>query len=368
MAWQLQMARAEVNTRRTALASVITAVARRVTTILETTMSRKTLKLLLAASVLGAVGCQSRITGNEGNLEFSYTTDDDFTDFNKPIAVGAKLDVKVAEAGNRRKVTLKAATTDDTDVLAVAAFSGDRFTLEAKKAGSAEIQVEAEKSGGEVVTDSVNMLARVPEVLKLRHSCTTGAEAAYLVDQDIHLAYDMQMKNGQPVIGYGYHPVTFEPEGAITLEKDNKLQATFRLRTGKEKGEVVVKSTIDDTQARLVLVEKGDVDGATLVSGAQETRVGASNAFHILPRVGELLVCQPKIELTARSETPDICEATATNASGDVNENPENLHGWVTVTGKAVGKCTFSVTYPAAKGGEGVSAQFTTDIFDVVKP
>ncbi len=331
-------------------------------------MSRKFLKLVLAASMLAAAGCQSKITGNEGNLEFSYPADDNFTDFNTPIAVGAKLDLKVAEVGTRRTVTLKSATSDDAAVLAVASFSGDKFTIEGKSSGSAEISVEAEKSGGEVVTDSINMLARVPEVLKLRHTCTDDAEAAYLVDHDLQVSFDMQMKNGQPVIGYGYYPVTFEPQDALTHDTSIKAQASLRLRSGKTKGEVVIKSTIDDTQAKLILVEKGDIDGAKLYLGASETKVGATNVFHIIPKVGEKTVCQASLEVTAQSETPDICEVKTANSGGDVNENPENAFGWVSVTGKKVGKCNYTVTYPEAKGGQGATTQFTTDIIEVVKP
>ena len=53
----------------------------------------------LALAVPSLTSCRSEITGNEGNLEFSYVADDDLLDFNKPLAVGASLDLRVTPAG-----------------------------------------------------------------------------------------------------------------------------------------------------------------------------------------------------------------------------------------------------------------------------
>ncbi|MFN7134366.1 MAG: hypothetical protein ACK4N5_19965 [Myxococcales bacterium] len=331
-------------------------------------MSRKKLVTLLAAAAL-VTGCKSRLTGNEGNLEFSYVADDALTDFNKPIAVGAKLDVEVAEVGTRRAVTLQKATSDDAAVLAIAGFSGNKLTLEGKSSGSALIEVEAKRSDDAVVTDSVNMLARVPEVLKLRHTCASGAEAAYLVDHEFLVPFDMEMKNGQPVIGYGYHPVELLPQGALTLDATTKDQSSLHLKSGKERMEATVKSTLDATSLKLFLVQPGDVDAAVLEGPTQAgTEIGKSNLFLVRPKVGERMLCQPTLALTAASTTPEICEVKAANTGGDVNENPENKHGWVQVTGKKLGKCEFTVTYAAAKGGAGLTSPFTADIIEVKRP
>lgn len=64
---------------------------------------------LTSAVFIGAIGCESTITGNEGNFQFSYPADDRVLDFNKPIAIGARLDVSVRTAGDRTAVTLSAA-------------------------------------------------------------------------------------------------------------------------------------------------------------------------------------------------------------------------------------------------------------------
>ncbi|HCF56896.1 MAG TPA: hypothetical protein DFS52_02730, partial [Myxococcales bacterium] len=66
---------------------------------------------MLVFAAVAIAGCQSMITGNEGNLEFSYRADDEVRDFNKPIAVGAKLDLEVRTNGTRQTVELLEATT-----------------------------------------------------------------------------------------------------------------------------------------------------------------------------------------------------------------------------------------------------------------
>jgi hypothetical protein len=56
-------------------------------------MNRRSTIHLAGAALLLTVACQSTLTGNEGNFQFSYDADDWITDFNKPIAVGAYLDI-----------------------------------------------------------------------------------------------------------------------------------------------------------------------------------------------------------------------------------------------------------------------------------
>ena len=55
-----------------------------------------------ALLTLTSVACTSTITGEEGNLKFSYYSSDDAGNFNKPLAIGAK--VEVVEVGWRMSV------------------------------------------------------------------------------------------------------------------------------------------------------------------------------------------------------------------------------------------------------------------------
>ncbi len=51
-------------------------------------MTRLYAPLALACLLAVTLGCRSRITGNEGNFQFSYPADDDVVDFFSPHAAG----------------------------------------------------------------------------------------------------------------------------------------------------------------------------------------------------------------------------------------------------------------------------------------
>ncbi len=84
----------------------------------------------VALAITGAllVSCSSLTTGNEGNLTFAYIADEDLLDFNKPIAVGALLDLRVTEVGSQRAVEITSVTSGDTSVLEVVSFEGATVT------------------------------------------------------------------------------------------------------------------------------------------------------------------------------------------------------------------------------------------------
>ena len=89
-------------------------------------------KIVPVIALLLLIGCMSKQTGGAGLLEFSYITDDDILDFNKAIAIGAKLDVQVSAAGAAMltpKPQIKAAKTDDPTIIKVDSFSGNTVTI-----------------------------------------------------------------------------------------------------------------------------------------------------------------------------------------------------------------------------------------------
>lgn len=320
---------------------------------------------LAAAGLYFAVGCTSTTTGNEGNLDFSYTADDQVTNFNKPVAVGAKLELRVQETGTRREVEVTDAMSDDNGVLEVDTFSSDRVIVVGKGDGNALIEVSAEVPSGEVVSDSVNMLAAVPEVLKLRHSCTTGEmEAKYFVDTDnVLIGYDMEKSNGQPVIGYGYFPIETSGEAELTLNESSTDQAHFHFDVGTMPGMSMIASTIDESTLEFEVVTVADVDG---IEGnpANDLRlhVDETEFFHVWPTVTDVRVCQSEATMTAETSTPDICAVSAVEPPSD--QGSLDITGWVKVEGKAFGTCEFTVTYPDGADGAGVTSDFTAEVGD----
>ncbi len=312
--------------------------------------------LLLAA--LALTGCTSSVTGNLGNLTFSYVTDDNILDFNKPVAVGAKLDLFVAEVGTNAAVNVGTATFDDPAVLNVAGFQANKVTVLGTGEGAALLHVDATTQGGSPVSDEVDMLAAVPEVMRLDHTCAPGADKAlYLVDQQVWVPYEFERANGQPVIGYGYYPVAVDGTSIVLDEAASGMQ-WLRFDT-VEAGPSTLSNTIDDTTLALEVIEEAAITGAVkpIELVWEDIDAGDTNAFYVLPAVGEDPVCQANVSKQVVSDTPDIC--TITDSQGD---DAANEFGWFDVTGVSAGECLFTVTYPSGNGGAGASTQFSTTI------
>lgn len=311
--------------------------------------------LVLAA----LVGCQSRSTGNLGNLEFAYWTDDDAVDFNKPIAVGASLDVTVAEAGTHAPVTITAASTDDDGIVAVDGFAGDTVTVRAVADGGAVLSVEAETASGEALPDEINLLARTPEVLKLWHTCTAAdGVAAYLAGQRVYVPFDLEMANGQSTIGYGYYPVAASGTGAALVAEDS--DQTWMVFDTTAAGTVSLASEIDDGALTMEIVDAASVDGVAepIAFVLEDIDVGDTNAFYVHPTAGGTRVCQADTTKTVVSDTPEICEVR----DGDARDEAVHEFGWFEIEGLAAGTCTYTVTFTAGNGGAGASAQFSYEI------
>lgn len=312
--------------------------------------------LLLAA--LALTGCTSSVTGNLGNFTFSYFADDDFLDFNKPVAVGAKVDLFVNEVGTNEPVTLTSAAFDDPAVLDVVSFGTNKVVVTGTGDGSALLQVEADTPSGENLPDEVNMLAATPEVMKLEHTCAPGVDKAlYLIDQQIWVPYEFERANGQSIIGYGYYPAEIEGT-SIVFDEDASGMQWLRFDTA-EVGITSLSSPFDATRIEVEVIEEAQIDGAVkpIEFVWEDIDAGDTNAFYVLPAVGEDPICQANVSKTVVSDTPETC--TITDSQGD---DAANEFGWFEVTGVAAGECLFTVTYPSGNGGEGASAQFSTMI------
>ena len=305
------------------------------------------------------VACSSAVTGNEGNFVFSYAADDNVLDFNKPVAVGARLDLLVSEVGTRAPVELSDASTDDPGVMEVVEFGGSTFTVEGVGEGNVLVEVAGTTTDGEELTDSVNMNVAVPEVHRLIHTCDRQAEtAAYLTGTDVVMEFEFLRSNGQAIIGYGYYPVTLSGD-ALAIDEAASGQLWMHLAVGPDPGTVEMVSDIDGTRRVFEVVDPGAIDGVREPTDFvwEDIDVGDTNAFYVLPTVGEAIVCQAQTPMEAVSLTPDIC------AVADGNPDPESQEwGWFNVTGVEAGSCEFEVTYTRGNGGAGASEVFTYTI------
>lgn len=311
--------------------------------------------LVLALGLAGA--CVSRTTGNEGNLTFWYVNLDlgQISDFNKPVAVGARLDLFVGEAPKGSGATVLSATSDDPAALAVVGTGSNSIVLEGKADGNVLLSVRARVSGGREVEDSVNLTVREAEVMKLGHFCTTEAHAAFIAGSPVRIDFDLQRENGQNLIGYGHYPVTIEPAGALTIDEGSKALETLPLTAGAATGPVTISSQIDDTTLTLDLVLDADVDGAVLRQPLPTIEEDHDALVQVLGTAGGVPVCWNDPELEVAVDSPEVCDVKLFETSGgDLS--------WLTVEGKVAGDCLFTVTFEEGAGGAGFSETFTVPI------
>ncbi|MEZ4235939.1 MAG: hypothetical protein R3F59_07200 [Myxococcota bacterium] len=227
--------------------------------------------------------------------------------------------------------------------------------------GNALLQVEAEVSSGEVLPDEINLSARVPEVLKLSHTCGApgSREQAYLVGQRIYVPFELEMGNGQPVVGYGYYPMA--ATGGLTLSAADSGQQYAAFDT-TDAGSAKLSSEIDGTTLDLALVQASALDGVAepIALVLEDIDVGDENAFYVLPEAGGLTVCQADVAFEVESTSPSVCSVRKLDERPGIAIDPAQVHeyGWFAVTGLAEGTCTYTVTYP----GSGAVGSFSYPI------
>lgn len=315
--------------------------------------------VLVIALAFGAVACESRITGKEGNLQFAYYGAGDVLDFNKPIAVGANLDLRVTEAPDGADVTVLEVDFDPEGVLGATEIYGNTIVVEGLDHGRTEIRAEAELLDGEIVEDFIDMRARVATRLEVDHYCTQDRSALYLTEQEIWLPFSVYDDNDERLIGYGYRPVDFSPPGQVTLHTDNKNQRQLRIDTGLTPGFVEIQSTIDETSLGLELVPQTVIDGLDAEVGA-EPRVNHTTTIHFQPLVQGERVCQPNLPFEIENLTPEICEVQFANVEDDSHHFQEL--GVVVVEGSQQGECTILGILDDVNNQQGVSTEASVTI------
>lgn len=309
--------------------------------------------LIVACVVLG--GCYSRLTGTHGKITFAYPAVADVTNFNKPIAPGARLVLKGLEVGNDdEELQILSLESQAPDVLRVVSVDPSAAILQGVSVGSARLEMRARDRYGRVFTDTVTMTVDGPDHVVFQHACTDGEFAAYPANAEISIPFAMSKGNGQPVIGYGFHPVSVTPKAALELDTSSQDQGALHFKSTKPRHRVALRSTIDDGILGLALVEPGEVDGFHADSlGA--TVVGGEAFAFFQPTVIGVPLCQGRLLIRARSTTPSVCTATA--RLGDDGDE-ENRLSIVRIFGKDYGICEFEVTYPEAEDGEGLTRTF----------
>jgi hypothetical protein len=308
---------------------------------------------LVALPVL-ASGCYSKATAYDGKFTFAYQSGLDVDNFVKPIAPGAKLDVVAFANGTEDELVITGARSSRPNILAVDSFDEHRVVLKGVEPGTADIEITAKDSAGNVLVDKMFLQVRKPAVHPLEHACTEKKEAAYVSGDRVPIFHGLATSDHRPVIGYAYAPVRVEPAAGLELVAQPQGSSVYMYTAGKPRPKITVRSTIDGSSVSVRIVDRKDLKDASLVCSNDEckTIVGRSQYVVAHVRLGETPLCSQNALTKAHSLTPDICTVTA--KLDDDEGTDSNRFQLATITGLKYGVCKYEVTLPELDGGRGV--------------
>lgn len=314
-----------------------------------------------ALSALTVAGCLASELGAEGNLAFTYDTDDRAATFDAPIAIGGSIDLRAFDPDTSTPLPITSATLDDEGVIEIVSMESGRVTLRGIGEGTTVLRVSATLRGG-TVSDAISIAAAPVRTTELGTGCADRAEGVYLARSRIQLPFELASAPGRPVIGYGVHPFELAPPSSLTLVEDRSMQY-LAIRTGEHASRATIDSTVDDTRLVLEIVEEGAIDGARLRLGnlGDGVALGATRYVLAQPLVGDDVLCQgtPAFEVIQRS--PAVCRAAAV-AQLREDDDVGRTFGWVQIDGLSQGVCRFDVRYPNARGGAGLTMPFSMSV------
>lgn len=310
------------------------------------TLASSAMILIAAACVTGC--STSKSNGKLGVLQFTYDSPDDTRTFNKPIATGAKLDMRVYGAGvGKPDAQIESVTSSDPAIIRARKLEGNALELTATGSGDVKLTVNSLVEGT-VQSDHIWVSARPAATSKITHECLDddATNGFYLANSDAFLPLTLHAEDGRRLIGHGYFPVTVSPPDMASLIVDSRAQNQVALRLSAAPGPVRIQSSIDDAFAAVMVVEPGDVDGVELADISDEVSPGSEGVFRAYPTIGENRVCHSGIGVTIVSTNKRVC---------DVVEY-DTTTGDVTIAGRNEGVCRLSVTFLNGNGGAGATS------------
>lgn len=158
---------------------------------------------LLSLSV-AAMACDMRATqeGDEGHLTFYHSPADGSTDFERPLAVGSGVALKMEPLDERSFRRVVDVTVEPASVLDahVDDSSSDTVNLSGESTGEARIEVEVQ-GDAERYTDSTTMQVAEVQKIEMGHECTDRADAAYQVGRRATIEWERQTGSGDKLVG-----------------------------------------------------------------------------------------------------------------------------------------------------------------------
>ncbi len=314
----------------------------------------------IAASLALIAACGVQVEGDEGNLTFHYidsgwpqsasTTD---------IAKGAQVDVRVSDAradDNTTSLELIEAYSDDAQTLEVAAERDEEFQLAAHEESAGDgtrIHAEAYDADGEAISDSTTLRTAGVDDVAVDHLCD---DEVYLAESTVEFGYDMMDAAGDDLTGYGYYPLSIEPESAGEIDEGIGRLEVIEIETGDEAGTHDIVSDLDDEVVQeFELLASEDIDDIEFHADHEEREssldVGESGPAMLFSLLSDdRTVCGAKssaIELV--SNTPDTCE---------VDYGTYRTLHLAEVEGLEAGECEIELSIPDTE----ISETMTIDI------
>ena len=323
---------------------------------LEGFVSSKTVRwvgLVMVSAVL--VGCESRLTGERAELVFAYDAHEDVENFNKPIALGAQIELRVTEVGTDDHVEVtKVETSEHLEYIDSAA---NLFALKATKPGAARVSVLAESDYDGPRRDSVTMRVEPIDSVRFEHVCSDSSSAVYLAgSSDVEVAWYRRTARGEPLIGGGVYPVAVEPAGAIVLREDDEDQSYLHFELPRAVEHVKIYSpTLEHEPIFMKVIDSNSVDRIAIDEFDDDLVLFEDgwDYAHFYPIHQGEAVCEATLRIDAKSLTPDICDVRP----GFPDEPEAALEGVVSITGKKMGVCRYEAWYPGTRARDEFQAR-----------
>lgn len=160
--------------------------------------------LVVLMFLLGGVGCDGRAKqdGEQGNLRFYYMPADKATRFDRPLAVGSGMVLRLEAVGKRELERVVEVRVEPAGVFnaSVDQEDGRSIIISGQKAGRAKIIVDVQ-GGGESYSDSTTLSVDRPSQASLAHMCTGEVNAGYFVGEPVHLNLKRYSSGGEMLVG-----------------------------------------------------------------------------------------------------------------------------------------------------------------------
>ncbi len=306
------------------------------------------LSAILIVLLMG-VGCDVEAEGEEGNFTFRYV-DSKFTAGASDLAVGTQVRIEVVDADTEEIVELTEVFSEAPDVIEVVEHSVDGFVVKALAEETTRITAEA-TIDGEKISDSTQFRAAEVATVGLEGLCSDGL---FATDSEARMRYRMYDAGETRLTGYGYYPLSIEPQQGGAIDEEHGRLAHLVIETGSEPGVYEVVSEIDGESSSFELVDAADIevdiadierDGESVVTTVDVEEQRVVSTFFL--EVGEEQVCGPATGIVeVNSETPEVCEAKYTMPFREML--PLEIHA-VEVTGIESGDCEVTLALPDAE-------------------